>query len=46
MEWKMSYRKSLPIAALLTSTVFGATPADDQRHANDRTLLVLTPMGF
>jgi acetylornithine deacetylase/succinyl-diaminopimelate desuccinylase-like protein len=39
MELKMSYRKLLPIAALITSTVIGATPADDQWHAKARTLL-------
>ena len=35
----MSYRKLLPIAALLTSTVACATPADDQWHAKARSLL-------
>ena len=46
MELKMTYRKLLPIAALLTSTVIGVTLADDQWHAKDRTLLVLAPMRF
>ena len=35
----MSYRKLLPIAALLTSTIACATPANDPWHAKARALL-------
>ena len=39
MELTMPYRKLLPIAALLTSTIACATPANDPWHAKARALL-------